>query len=300
MSLSAAELRALATPALSAARAAGALIASQPAAGLSRTAKSGGTSAASQVVTALDIEAQRLIVATLAPTRERFELGLLAEESTDDGSRLVERAFWCVDPLDGTLPCLEERPGYAVSLALVSRAGVPLLGVVVDPTSGVAYHAVRGQGAFRDGDVWTLDPPAPRARGVPTVFVSRSTRQMESWSRAVDALTHLVRAGGLDEPRVIPGRGAVMSAIGVLLHAGPAVYVSPPREVPSGPSVWDFAATAALFDELGATATDVFGAPLDLNRADSTFMNHRGAIFSTDPHLADWAADQWPRGHADR
>jgi hypothetical protein len=39
--------------------------------------------------------------------------------------------------------------------------------------------------------------------------------------------------------------------------------------------------------ELGAVATDLAGNPLDLNRADSTFMNHRGVLFATDVALAD-------------
>ena len=38
--------------------------------------------------------------------------------------------------------------------------------------------------------------------------------------------------------------------------------------------------------ELGAVASDVYGQPLDLNRADSTFMNHRGILFTTDQALA--------------
>ena len=34
-------------------------------------------------------------------------------------------------------------------------------------------------------------------------------------------------------------------------------------------------------------ATDVHGAALDLNRADGTFMNHRGVLFATDARLAE-------------
>jgi hypothetical protein len=32
--------------------------------------------------------------------------------------------------------------------------------------------------------------------------------------------------------------------------------------------------------------TDIHGDPLELNRAGSTFMSHRGVLFSTDPALA--------------
>ena len=53
-----------------------------------------------------------------------------------------------------------------------------------------------------------------------------------------------------------------------------------------GGSLWDYAATACLFQEAGAAVSDVYGDPLDLNRADSTFMNHRGAVYASDAELA--------------
>ena len=59
---------------------------------------------------------------------------------------------------------------------------------------------------------------------------------------------------------------------------------SKPQE--GGGSLWDYAATACLYEEAGAVVSDVFGDPLDLNRPDSTFMNHRGAIYATNEVLA--------------
>ena len=35
-----------------------------------------------------------------------------------------------------------------------------------------------------------------------------------------------------------------------------------------------------------AIVCDVFGEPLELNRPDSTFMNHRSALYATDANLA--------------
>ena len=75
-----------------------------------------------------------------------------------------------------------------------------------------------------------------------------------------------------------------MNACGVLTTP-PACYFKQPKPSGGG-SLWDFAATACLFAEAGAIATDVHGGPLDLNRADSTFLNHRGVLFATDETLA--------------
>ena len=114
--------------------------------------KEGGTSRASQIVTEVDLESQRLILEELDETIGEFELGLLTEERQDDSSRLARGYFWCIDPLDGTLPFVENVAGYSVSIALVSRIGIAEIGVVADPLSGDLYHAVRGGGAFKNGE----------------------------------------------------------------------------------------------------------------------------------------------------
>ena len=111
------------------------------------TKESGGNTLASQVVTEVDLESQQLILEMLAESREEFSLGLLTEESEDDSSRFDSEAFWCIDPLDGTLPFVEGAPGYSVAIALVSREGEPLVGVVRDPVEQVTYHAYQKGGA---------------------------------------------------------------------------------------------------------------------------------------------------------
>ena len=66
--------------------------------------KEGGDSLASQVVTEVDERSQALILERVRATRAQYKLGLLTEELSDDGSRFEKDYFWCIDPLDGTLP----------------------------------------------------------------------------------------------------------------------------------------------------------------------------------------------------
>ena len=77
-----------------------------------------------------------------------------------------------------------------------------------------------------------------------------------------------------------------MNALHVLENS-PACYFKFPKPEEGGGSVWDFAATAAIFNECGAAASDFHGEALELNRADSTFMNHRGVLFAPDAALAE-------------
>jgi myo-inositol-1(or 4)-monophosphatase len=67
---------------------------------------------------------------------------------------------WFVDPLDGTANFLHGFPAVGVSVALVER-GVPVVGVVHAPLLGDTYTAIRGSGAFKNGEhisVSTRDP----------------------------------------------------------------------------------------------------------------------------------------------
>ena len=105
--------------------------------------KQSGSSLASQVVAALDLESPRLTLETLKDSLTRFELDLITEESPDDSSRHRHDHFWCNDPLDGTLAFTKGSPGYSVSIALVIRDGSPRIGVVYDPVNSRSKHQLR-------------------------------------------------------------------------------------------------------------------------------------------------------------
>ena len=241
-------------------------------------------SLASQVMTEIDRHSEDIILGILTPTLERFEFGLLTEEQDDDGGRLTNDYFWCIDPLDGTLPFIEGSHGYAVCIALVGSDGTPVIGVVFDPVEATVLHAISEVGAFRNHRPW---PTGKRPWGdVLSVFADRSFLVSDDHDVVVDALGQIARDMGLAGLRLHATSGAVMNACGVLANP-PACYVKYPRpNNGGGGSLWDFAATACLFYEVGAVATDIHGGPLDLNRADSSYMNHRGVLFATDEVLA--------------
>ena len=50
-----------------------------------------------------------------------YDLALLTEESEDDRSCFEKDYFWCIDPLDGTLPFTRNEAGYSVSIGLVAE-----------------------------------------------------------------------------------------------------------------------------------------------------------------------------------
>jgi fructose-1,6-bisphosphatase/inositol monophosphatase family enzyme len=284
LSFSADDLLSLAKSASDAARSAGALIASSRPRVVEH--KAGELSPAAQVVTEVDRAAEARILEVLAPTIERHDIAVLTEEREDDGGRQQRSCFWCIDPLDGTLPFVEDVPGYAVSIALVSRDGRPLLGVAYNPTDDVLYRAVVGQGAWRDDAPLRASPAAPHPRQARlSVYADRSFATAPSRDAMVAGLEEVSTALSLDGVDVRIGAGAVVNAVRVL-EGGPACYFKLPSPKPGGGSLWDFAATACIAREAGAVATDMAGDPLDLNRGDSTFMNHRGVLFASSEHIA--------------
>lgn len=270
------DLTELSAIACSAAREAGALIRAATPSDKAPQSKVAGTSAASQVITEVDLRCQTLILSRLRPSIERFDLGLLTEESTDDHSRFEKKCFWCIDPLDGTLPFVEGQPGYAVSIALVERSGTPLLGAIYDPVEQTLYHAVSGQGAFCNGVPIERSQSAARF----TLVADRSFAALPQFPNISERIRAAALASGCSEVATRLLGGAVMNACWVLEN-GPACYLKFPKPEVGGGSIWDYAATAILFHEAGAVATDYSGRPLDLNRSDSTFMNHRGILYAS-------------------
>lgn len=73
---------------------------------------------------------------------------ILSEESGDlDGEN---SGMWLIDPLDGTINYAHGVPIYTVSVAY-AKNGVPMLGVVYDPSLDECFSAEQGAGARRNG-----------------------------------------------------------------------------------------------------------------------------------------------------
>lgn len=156
--------------AIDAARAAGALL-------LDEFHRSGGPRGARGKAPA-DAAAEQII-------RERLSAqfpddGIRAEEAPDDNSEATadSRAFWLIDPNDGTSAFLHGHRGPSVSIARI-RAGVPVLGVIfayAAPDDGGDLIAwAEGCGSVRRNGRPIGHPGWPAAlRGDDVVFISNS------------------------------------------------------------------------------------------------------------------------------
>lgn len=283
MTLERNELEELLKLAIAAARSAAAVIGQYRHTSMDVRRKGEGTLSAT-VVTEVDVKSQGVIVETLRPALEKFDIALLSEEQPDDGARLEKRAFFCVDPLDGTLPFIEGKPGYSVSIGLVSKAGDPLLGVILDPEAERLYSAIRGGGAFCGSERISMAMGEPDR--VLTAVVDRSSIESDQLSEMTQIANRVSRELACESVDIFNYGGAAMNAM-VALRRQPGCYFKFPRKGESGGSLWDYGASACIYREAGAVATDMSGEPLQLNRPGSTYMNHRGFIYATDARIGE-------------
>lgn len=114
-----------------------------------------GEKGTADFVTRVDHEAEEQAIAHIRGCCPDHDI--LAEESAQLGDAAAVRArfeaaeyLWILDPLDGTTNYLHRYPAYSASLAVAHR-GELVAGAVVDGTTGSAWTASKGGGAFLNG-----------------------------------------------------------------------------------------------------------------------------------------------------
>ena len=81
-------------------------------------------------VTSADLAVDRQLQEQLKAARPDY--GWLSEETADDRSRLSARRTFVVDPIDGTIAYIKDRPFWTVCIGVVQN-GQPTCGVLHAP-----------------------------------------------------------------------------------------------------------------------------------------------------------------------
>ena len=266
--------------------------------------KKSGSSPASQIVTEVDHFCDRLISSNLPELWSGINLAILSEESADQHlkrpiNRLNSPYFWCIDPLDGTLSFTKGEAGYAVSIALISKTGESVLGVVYEPVAQHLYSAIAHQGyritklkrnrtkTVVGTQKFTQTPPEAQAKKDDTLYVycDQSFSSNGEYAFYRQRLENIALQFGANNLIELYGRGAVLNACHLLSHSL-ACYLKPPTKKSGGGSLWDFGASACIISEAGAWVSDAHGQSLNLNPSISTFMNAKGILYASNAELA--------------
>lgn len=193
--------------------------------------------------------------------------GWLSEETVDAPGRLACGLCWSVDPIDGTRDFIRGRPGWAVSVALVSE-GRPLIGALFAPAHKDMWVATAGQGATRNG-----------AR-----ITASARRDLNGARVPSDGLAKIDRIlQPVEKPNSIALRIAKVAADEADLVATLRWGFE-----------WDIAAATLIAREAGAAVSDATGQTLNYNKRDPRTLGllvsapaiHADAV----AHLAERAA----------
>jgi myo-inositol-1(or 4)-monophosphatase len=194
------------------------------------------------MVSEMDQASENLIIEGILSARPGD--AILGEEGgSRDGTSGVR---WVIDPLDGTTNYLYRHFAWAVSIA-AEVDGTVEVGVVADPSHGEVFSAMRGKGAWCNGEAISVSGGDDLAMAlVATGFgyaASRRAAQARVLPRLLPAVRDIRRNGAaaLDLCWVANGR----------LDA----YFE------YGGQPWDAAAGLLIATEAGATAAGLDGGP---------------------------------------
>ena len=190
-------------------------------------------------VSVADLEVDQFLKAELGKLLP--SAGWLSEETIDAPERLGADLIWLVDPIDGTKDFIRGRPGWSISVALVS-AGRPLLGILDAPARGEFWSAEAGRGAWRNGL-----PLSASSRSV----LAGARVPAQALPKADMDLTLV------DQPNSIALRIAMVGADEADLVATLRWGYE-----------WDVGAATLIAREAGAAVSDAFGQALGFNKLD--------------------------------
>ncbi|MFL6111261.1 MAG: inositol monophosphatase family protein [Catenulispora sp.] len=204
-------------------------------------------SSPTDIVTVMDQRTEKLIVESILAARP--DDGILGEEGANhEGTSGVR---WVIDPIDGTVNYLYEIPAWCVSIG-VEINGETVAGVVEIPALGETFTALRGHGAWRNGEpvraysAQSEGKPVPLERAlVATGFGYAAQRRAVQGRIVADLL-----------PRVRDIRRAGSAAIDLCSVACGRVDGYFER----GTNPWDIAAGALIVEEAGGKVGGLRGA----------------------------------------
>ena len=85
----------------------------------------------------------------------RPNYGWLSEESADDTERLRKRRVLIIDPIDGTLAFIKNKPEFTICAAVI-ESGRPVAAAIFNPMTDETFAAALGAGATLNGERITV------------------------------------------------------------------------------------------------------------------------------------------------
>lgn len=192
-----------------------------------------------QLVSYVDVESEKMLVSELVKLMP--QAGFITEEGTREQAGRNEIA-WIIDPLDGTTNYLHRLPVFSISVALIADGDV-VLGVVHIPAWKETFIAVKGYGAFKNGEKISVSRTESLSSSLlATGFPYYEFDQMDAYLKTLKQLMNDTR-----------GLRRMGSAAIDLVYVANGYFDG---FFETGLNAWDVAAGELIVREAGGTVSD--------------------------------------------
>ena len=195
------------------------------------------------IVTEYDKSTEEKITAAI---HGLFPDDVVIGEETWQGAAAAGNGVWYLDPIDGTSNFVSQRMNYAISLGYYEN-GQATFGLVYDVAADVMYHAMAGQGAFRNG--LQIHTAAERTELqdmlIYSPIVLETFHSEQPYGAAMQALA--------EQSRAVRSLGSLAIEL-CLLAEGCADIVASSRSMP-----WDYNAARVILNEAGGVLCNMSG-----------------------------------------
>lgn len=203
------------------------------------------------LVTETDREVENLLISGF---KKKFpDHKFIGEETTSSGTKceLTDSPTWIIDPVDGTMNFVHSFPYVAISIGLSVNKNI-VLGIVYNPLLDKLYSAIKGRGAFCNGQKLKVSAIEDISKALILTEVGsyRSPEHIEnvfSNYRKVAIKSHGIRSMG----------SAALNMCAVASGEAEAYFEYTIH-------CWDMAAGKIVVEEAGGVVIDPEGGELDL------------------------------------
>ena len=151
---------------------------------------------------------------------------------------------WVCDPVDGTAMYARHIPVAVFSLALVVK-GQPMVGVVFDPFTNSLYTAIKGKGAYKNGEKITVNDYA--------LEDMKTVCHYDLWVGADYNISKVLQ--DLENKAYFIGLGSIIRACMCIASGDFSLAIFPGTKHKN----CDIAAVKVIVEEAGGIVTDLFG-----------------------------------------
>jgi len=202
---------------------------------------------ANDLVTEMDQETERFFAEHIRQTYPDHRV--MGEEGFGDNIENLDGTVWIVDPIDGTMNFVHQKQNFAISVGIF-QDGVGVIGLIYDVMADSLYHAIKGQGAYKNAE--KLDQLKP-VQLDSSILCLNSFWAIENKRVEEDGTQALVR-----KVRGTRSYGSAALEFAYVAEGSIDAYITM-RLAP-----WDIAAGIILVNEVGGRTTQADGSDLDM------------------------------------